>query len=388
MQEIYLDNSATTRPCPEALEAYLSAAEHSFGNPSSLHALGKGAEDILTAARKTLLKTIGARSGELVFTASGTEANNLAIFGRAHAKERFARRRILTTAGEHASVTLPLDALAREGFEIIEIPTRGGELDLCALAQAATDRVILATMMLVNNETGAIYDIPAVSRILKANCPDAALHVDATQAYMKLPISVEASGADMLTISAHKIEGVKGAGGLYIAKHLITSRGITPQILGGGQEGGFRSGTENVPAVAAFAKAAECGQKTLPSRMQRIAALRRHFEGRLSSDPALAEYRIHKGARCAPHILSLASPGIKSETLLHYLSSRGIYVSSGSACSSHGKHGSPALLAFGVSENEADATVRISLSHRNTEAELDRLADALVYAAEELIRAY
>ncbi len=386
MNEIYLDNSATTRPSETALETYLRVAREDFGNPSSLHAVGRSAERYLTDARKTLLSTLGDRDGAVIFTASGTESNNLAILGRAEAKERFRGKRILTTAGEHASVGVPLEMLRRRGFEIVEIPTRNGALDLETLAKAADKSVILATMMLVNNETGALYDLAAVSRILRASCPDAILHADATQAYLKMPISPRALGLSMLTVSSHKIEGPKGVGALWIDREMIKNKGVSPIVLGGGQELGLRSGTENVPGIAAFAAAAREGHRELAQRARRLAELSHALLDRLTGDPRLTELKLNRAERSAPHIFSITLPGIKSETMLHALSARGIYVSSGSACSSHGRHSTPALAAFGLSEREADSTVRVSLSHRTTDAELGALCDALGELLTTLVR--
>ena len=386
MTEIYLDNSATTRPSRAALETYLRVAGEDYGNPSSLHALGRNAERYLTDARRTLCATLGDREGTVVFTASGTEANNLAIRGRAEAKERFRGKKILTTAGEHASVGVPLKELERCGFEIVEIPTKGGVLDLDALRDAADKNVILATMMLVNNETGALYDLASVSRILKTSSPDAVLHADATQAYLKLPISVRALGISMLTVSSHKIEGPKGIGALWIDRALMKNQGLSPLILGGGQELGLRSGTENVPGIAAFAAAVKEGHAELALRAAKLSSLSRALASRLSQDPKLRELQINRAERAAPHIISITLPSIKSETMLHALSSRGIYVSSGSACSSHGRHSTPALAALGLSEREADSTIRVSLSHHTTETELSALCDALGELLETLVR--
>ena len=387
MEQIYLDNSATTKPCEQALAAYVRTAEQVFGNPSSLHSLGLAAERIVSTARQTILKTLGdKRGGQIVFTASGTEANNLALFGRAHAKERFLGRRILTTAGEHASVGMPLAALSAQGFEIVEIPTRAGHLDLAALDAAADKSVILASFMLVNNETGAIYDLASASRILKEKCPDAILHCDATQAYLKMPLSPISLGISALTLSAHKIEGMKGVGALWLDRSLVQAKGIAPHILGGGQEQGLRSGTENVPGIAAFAAAAEVGHAKLRERMQSILRLRSYFTEKIKTTPSLSELRINCSENQAGHIISLTLPSIKSETMLHALSSRGIYVSSGSACSSHGRHSTPALAAFGLTEREADSTIRISLSHNTTEAELDALLLALCELVPSLVR--
>ena len=386
MALIYLDNSATTKPSETALSTYLKVASEDFGNPSSLHAIGRSAEQYLTDARKTILTTLGDRDGSVVFTAGGTEANNLAIFGRAEAKERFKGKRILTTAGEHASVGVPLRELKKRGFEVVEIPTVGGRIDLEALGRAADRSVILATMMLVNNETGAIYDLAAVSRILKAASPDAILHTDATQAYLKMPIQARTLGVSMLTVSSHKIEGPKGVGALWIDRALTKTQGLSPFVFGGGQEGGLRSGTENVPGIAAFAAAAKEGHAELSSRLRRLSALSSFLSDKLSTDPRLKELRLNRAERNAPHIFSITLPSIKSETMLHALSGRGIFVSSGSACSSHGRHSTPALAAYGLSEREADSTIRVSISHRTSESELNALCDALADLLGSLVR--
>ena len=380
--EIYFDNSATTRISEDALKTYLSVARSEYGNPSSLHGMGKDAETVLKNARQTIAKTVGdTAGGTVLFTSGGTEANNLAIFGRAHAKPRFKGKTILTSAGEHASVKMPLAALADEGYKIVEIPTTGGRLDPDAIAKLATPDVILASIMLVNNETGALYDVPAVAAALRRSCPDAVLHVDATQAYLKVPFSVKTLGCGLLTLSSHKIEGPKGTGALWIDPGVIRNRGLVPILLGGGQEAGLRSGTEDPPSCAAFAKAAAIGYSSLTERIARLTELRELLLSRLASDPRLSGVRVNLSPVCAPHIVSLTLPRIKSETMLHALSARGIYVSSGSACSSHGKHGTSALSAFGLSD--ADATIRVSFSHRNTPEQVDRLADAI---AEEIAR--
>ena len=375
---IYLDNSATTRISKEALETYLAVSQGDFGNPSSLHAMGQEAASHLKGARKAILQTLGdPGTGTLLFTSGGTEGNNLAILGRAHAKPRFRGKTILTSAGEHASVKMPLEELSAEGFRIVEIPTLGGVLDLDALENAATRDVILASFMLVNNETGAVYNIPEAAAILKRNCPDAILHVDATQGYLKVPCSVKNLGCQMVTVSSHKIEGPKGMGALWVDPGVVKNKGLVPLLLGGGQEGGLRSGTENLPGAAAFGRAAEIGFARFDEHRTELTALRKRLLDRIASDPALHEIRVNLPPVPAPHILSLTLPRIKSETMLHALSARGIYVSSGSACSSHGKHGTSALIAFGLSERDADATVRVSLSHTNTPDEIDLFADAL-----------
>lgn len=388
MKTIYFDNSATTRISEAALETYLTVSRDTFGNPSSLHALGFAAEKEIRAARDTILRTLSSSAGTLVFTASGSEANNLAIFGRLHAKERYRRgAKILTTAGEHASVSEVLRALGTEGVRVVEIPTVGGVLDEEAIEREMTPDVVLVTMMLVNNETGALYDLAAVSRQMKSRSPEAVLHVDATQAYLKVPFSPKSLGADMITLSSHKIEGPKGVGALYVSSDLIKKRGLSPLILGGGQEGGLRSGTENVPGIAAFATAAAEGAAKFSERAAATEELRSYLLLRLSEEPALAKIRPVLPKRHAPHILNLTLPKIKSETMLHFLSSEGICVSSGSACSSNGGgHLSSALIAFGRTAAEADTSVRVSFSYRNTKEEVDALVAALVRGLAKLSR--
>ena len=379
MKEIYFDHSATTRPSEAVLAAYLSAAREDYGNPSSRHRRGQAAAAALSSAKATLLSALGTREGRVILTAGGTEANNLAVFGRAHAKERFRRGgRILTTEGEHASVALSLAALEREGFEVVRIPTRRGVLDLEALRAALSPKVVLLSFLHVNNETGAVYDLKRAIDLAKLASPDALLHADATQSFMKVPFTPKSLGADMITVSSHKIEGVKGVGALWVSDALIKNRGLSPLILGGGQEGGLRSGTENLPGAVAFAEAARLAQLSFATRIAAMREVREHILSRLAEPPFLHAVTPNlPDGDAAPHILSLTVEGFKSETVLNDLSGRGIYVSSGSACSSHERNLSAALLAFGKTEAEADATVRLSFSHRNTVEEADAFLEAL-----------
>ena len=384
MNKIYLDNSATTLISEAALEKYIEVSRECYGNPSSLHAMGFEAERVIDSARGEILNSLGAKDSTVIFTASGSEANNLAIIGRALSKERYrSGAKIITTEGEHASVDAPIDFLVSLGFKVARIPTKNGEIDLDALRREMTRDVILVTMMMVNNETGALYDISAVSKIMRANSPDAFLHVDATQSYLKLPFTKAKLGADMITVSSHKIEGPKGVGALVVGKEVVKARGLAPIILGGGQEGGMRSGTENVPAIAAFGEAVKIGARALKERYERTSALRKYLIEGLAKIP---EISITLPKNAAPHILNITLPKIKSETMLHYLSSLGIYVSSGSACSSNGAHTSSALTAFGRSAAEADTSIRISLSHQNTEAEIDALIEGLLCGLAKLSR--
>lgn len=384
MECIYFDNSATTAICEEALERYCEVSRAAFGNPSSLHGVGLDAERVLRSAREDILATLGASGERLIFTGSGSEANNLAILGRAFSKERYAKgKKIITTAGEHASVREPLKRLTALGFEVVFIPTVGGALDMEAVESAMDERVILVTMMAVNNETGADYteDIARVAALMRRRSPEGVLHVDATQGYLKLPMKKSTLGADMITVSAHKIEGPKGVGALVVDKRLISARGLAPTVLGGGQEGGLRSGTENVPGAAAFAMAARLGERNMRERVTACRELRQRIIDGIRGSELLSEVRINEPRRAAPHIINITLPRIKSETMLHFLSSGGIFVSSGSACSSNvaEKDGGGALPSFGISAEEADFSIRISLSHRNTASD----ADALIAKLEE-----
>ncbi|MBE6533109.1 MAG: cysteine desulfurase [Ruminococcaceae bacterium] len=386
VNKIYLDNSATTRISEGALEKYIEVSREYYGNPSSLHAMGFEAEKILDGARAEILRSLCTKDASVIFTASGSEANNLAIIGRALSKERYkSGAKIITTEGEHASVDAPLDFLVSLGFKVARIPTKNGKIDLDILKREMTRDVILVTMMMVNNETGALYDIATVSKIMKANSPDAFLHVDATQSYLKLPFTKAKLGADMITVSSHKIEGPKGVGALVVGKEVIKARGLAPIILGGGQEGGMRSGTENVPAVAAFGEAVKIGFESLKERYEKTRVLRDYLIGKFEQEE-LAEISLTLPEFSAPHILNITLPKIKSETMLHYLSSLGIYVSSGSACSSNGTHSSSALTAYGRSAAEADTSIRISLSYHNTKEEIDALAEGLASGLKKLSR--
>ena len=388
-ERIYLDNSATTKIRKEALDKYCEISLNTYGNPSSLHEMGVLAERELKGARDIVLKTLKAQGSQVVFTSSGSEANNLALFGRAYAKERYKkiRARIITTEGEHASVNAPLERLRAEGFVIEKLPTVGGVVDLKALEAALGEDVILVSCMMVNNETGALYDVEGISKIVKRKAPNAVLHVDATQSYMKLPFTKKSTGADMITVSSHKIEGPKGVGALIIDEKIIKERGISPIIFGGGQEMGLRSGTENVPAIAAFAEAARLAECELSENFAKVDSLRSYLIERLSSDGALSGISPTLPSRHAPHILNITLPGIKSETMLHYLSSLGIYVSSGSACSSNSAHKTSALTAYGRSEKEADYSIRISLSHHNEKEDIDALILGLKSGIARLARA-
>ncbi len=381
--EIYLDNSATTALSPAAKEKLLSAAEL-YGNPSSLHSFGFEAQKLIDEARKNILTALGAKNGgELIFTSCGTEATSLALFGSAFAKERFESKRILTTDSEHPSVSRALDRLNGFGFEIVKLPTKDGVINKDALSEALREKVFLASFMMVNNESGALYNIACAFSEIKKKYPSAITHCDAVQGFLKTRFTPAQISADLVTISAHKVHGPKGVGALYVSKDIIKQKKIVPFLLGGGQENGMRSGTENVIGIAAFGAAVADIYPRLDDTLRRMSELREYTIERLSA--LELKLNIPAGA-CAPHILSVTLPNIKSETMLHLLSRSGIFVSSGSACSSHSKAPSSAMIAFGLTPKEADSTIRVSLSEYNKKEDIDALVSALDNGIKTLVR--
>lgn len=386
MKEIYLDNSATTALCDAAKDAIRGAME-CYGNPSSLHPVGQAARTLVENARKEIAATLGVRGvlapGQLIFTSCGSEADNIAILGTAYAKDRRRGGRIVTTDSEHPGVESAMRALEKDGFEVIRIPTRGGTLDFEAYETALAKNPFLVSIMTVNNETGAMYDIKRAFAMAKAKNPDIVTHTDAVQGYLKMRLSPTAIDADLVTLSAHKIHAPKGAGALYVSPMALKRRDIVPTLLGGGQEGGFRSGTENVLGIAAFGAAAKEGYATLGRDLPYLCELRDYAEARLLTLPV--RMHVPTGMR-APHILNFALPDIKSETMVHELSKSGICVSGGSACSTHSKSLSRALLAFGVPEREVECSIRVSLCRYNTKEDIDALIEAMERAFAHLVK--
>ena len=383
-RDVYLDNSATT-PLSEVAKQTIVRMTEIYGNPSSLHAKGQEAEACVAKARAQLLSALGvrAREGSFVFTSCGTEATSLALMGTAYAKSRRDATRILTTDSEHPSVSRVLDRLAADGFEIVRIPTRSGVLDMDALDKALDKKILLASFMLVNNETGAQYDVKQAFRMVKAKYPNAVTHCDAVQGFLKVNVTPATLGADLVTVSGHKLHAPKGVGGLYIAADMIKTKRITPFLLGGGQESGWRSGTENTIGIAAFGAVAEDMRLRRAEIATRLVALRAYAEEKLSA----LDVRINRPAGAyVPYIINVTLPQIKSETMLHHLSADGIYVSSGSACSSHAAHPSESLLAFGLPAAEADCSLRISFSEYNTEEDIDALCASLAAGLDRLVR--
>lgn len=391
MDMVYFDNSATTPLCAEAREA-MCAAMDCFGNPSSLHDLGVQAEKLVSDARRAILATLGVKcvtkiaEKQLIFTASGTEADNLALIGTALAKSFTSKKKIIISDSEHPAVLEPAAELERRGFEVVRIPTVGGVPDYTMIEREADRNTILASFMLVNNETGALYDIARISRIIKAANPDALMHTDCVQGYMKQKFAAKSLGADIITLSAHKIGGPKGIGALYVSQNILTKKQLVPIIFGGGQESGMRSGTENVLGIVGFGAAAKAGYAKLDASIAAVTSVRSHIVDTLTTDARFAGVRLNLPETAAPHVISITLPSIKSETMLHSLSRAGIYVSSGSACSSNTGHGSHVLRAFGLSDRDADCTIRVSLSAANTCTDADRFLDALAASLGSLVR--
>ena len=385
MAVIYFDNSATTKMSEGALGVLNEVAREHYGNPSSLHTLGLDAEKRLSRARDILAKSVGLlryTKSEIIFTSGGTESNNLAILGSAFAKKRQGNEKILTTVGEHSSVEEPLGYLEKMGFNIVRVPTKCGELDLDFIRENAKG-AILATFMHVNNETGALYDLASAFMAVKQASPDAVTHADCVQSYQKVKFTKKSLGADLISVSSHKVNGPKGVGALFVGADIIKAKKLSPLFYGGGQESGIRSGTENLYSICAFAKAVSEHMEN-KDEAEKTSELRDYIVEGVSKIDGI---RVNLPKKRAPHIVSITAFGIRSETLLHALSREEIYISSGSACASNApKKASGALLGFGLTENEADSTVRISLSHENTKDEADKLFSALENATKTLVR--
>lgn len=368
---VYFDNAATTRPCDAALKAAAEGFE-CFGNPSSLHGVGLAASQLVSAARKTVAASIGALEQEIFFTSGATESNNTAIFGAANSVGRH-KKRIVVSAVEHPSVANACNALAQLGFEVVFIPPTD---DFCErFADAVNTDTCLASCMLCNNETGALFDVSKIFKQVKKISPRTLTHCDAVQAYLKLPLRADRLFADLISFSGHKIHAPKGIGALYVKKGVH----IPPLIYGGGQENALRSGTESVPLIAAFGAAVGQLSKNTDARYQHVSLLRERLHEKCAPLDWISFNSPDNGS---PYVNSISCAGLRSEVLLHYLESRGIYVSSGSACSKGKKSG--VLTAFGIPDAKADSTIRISFCAENTTEEVDALVEALTAAKSEL----
>ncbi len=375
--EIYLDNSATTRVTEGVRDKVLQVMYEDYGNPSSMHRLGIRAEQHEKEAAAVIASNLKVEPKELIFTSGGTESNNLALIGTAFANRRRGNH-IITTRIEHPSVHQPLVYLETAGFEISFAPVdSGGRLIKEKLYELIRENTILVSLMYVNNEIGAVQDIGELAGELKKRKPDIILHVDAVQAFGKYRIYPKREGIDLLSFSGHKIHGPKGVGALYVNEKIK----MNPIVFGGGHQRGLRSGTENVPGIAGLGQAVSDLFEDFDSKISRMYLLKQRFLREVSrlEDVTInglpmgcaPDYELEQIKETAPHIMSVSFRGVRSEVFLHALEDRGVYVSSGSACSSHHATPSVTLAAIGLEKNLMDATLRFSMSGMTTEKEID-----------------
>ena len=367
MEEIYLDNSATTRVCEKSAEKVLELMTQCYGNPSSLHKKGLEAQREVAHARQAVAVSLSAQPREIIFTSGGTEANNLAVLGGAAAGRRRGKR-IVTTAIEHPSVLEPMRQLEKEGFEVVFLtPDADGRVPEEAVLKAVTGDTILISVMAVNNELGSIQPIEVLKKAVKRAGAPALVHVDGVQAYGKLPLRPEKLGIDLLTVSGHKIHGPKGVGALYVSKNAR----ILPRTFGGGQERELRPGTEAAPLIAGLGAAVE----ELPDWRQAYSRMEKLRDYTLQKLSGLEGVEVNSPVEGLPYLLNFSALGIRSETMLHFLAQRGIYVSSGSACAK-GKQ-SHVLKAAGLPDSRISSAIRVSFSRESTKRDAGAPAEGV-----------
>ena len=361
---IYLDNSATTKPCDEAVEAVTKSLTENWGNPSALYNFGIDTGKMLRTARHQVAAAMGAEPDRIFFTSGGTEADNWAIFSTA---KRFGKKNkhIITTAIEHHAILNCMKELEAQGFEVTYLqPDETGCVTADTLKAALRKDTILVSIMMVNNEVGSVMPIQQMAKLTHKLCPDAIFHTDAVQGFLKVPFSAKTLGADLISVSSHKVHGPKGVGALYISPRL---KSFPAFIQGGGQEGGYRSGTEGTPAIFGFAAACAAIAATYKEDSKKEKAMLDALAEKLS---ALEGIHVN-GAHEAPHVLSIAIPGVPTQNSINILQDHDICVSAGSACAKG--HRSHVLEAMKVSPERIDGTFRVSLSRDTTEEELEKL---------------
>lgn len=373
---VYLDNSATTKPCEKAIQNINFALRDTWGNPSSLYDLGFKAQLLVDDTRKSVSSILKCREDEIYFVGSGTEGNNTALLGAAYSRKKRGNR-IVTSSIEHPSVLETIKRLESGGFEVIYLkPQPNGCISESDLKAAINSNTILVSLMLVNNETGAIQPVKQAADAIKSACAPALLHCDGVQGFGKIPINLRELGVDLFTASAHKIHGPKGAGILYIKKGIT----IKPLITGGGQEKNMRSGTESVPLIYGLKGAIE-ELGNINTNAKTVCELRQYTKDILL-DTGLVQ--VNSSDEGIPYILNISVEGYRSETLLHFLESQGVYVSSGSACAKG--EGSYVLNEMGLNRRRIDSALRISFSKYNTKSDADALKSALISASQKLRR--
>ena len=365
---IYLDNSATTKPCAEAIAAMHQALTESWANPSALYQFGIDAAKDLRAARAKVAAALGAEPARVFFTSGGTEADNWALAGAA---KRFGKKNkhIITTAIEHHAVLNTVKELEASGFEVTYLqPEKDGTITLDALRAALRKDTFLVSIMMVNNEVGSVMPISQMAKLTHRICPDAIFHTDAVQGFMQVPFQAKILGADLISISSHKVHGPKGAGALYISPRL---KSFPPLLYGGGQESGFRSGTEGTPAIMGFAAACAAAKETF----NRDIAEEKRLLDALVAEIDKTQGICINGCHEAPHVLSLSIPGIPTQNIINILQDAGICVSAGSACAKG--HRSHTLTAMGLTPEIMDSSFRVSISRETTQADLETLIQVI-----------
>lgn len=365
---VYLDNAATTKPCEEAIEAVVEAMKNNYGNPSSLHRKGLDAQLAVDSARKNLADALGCDAGCIYFTSGATESNNLALRGACSAYGK-RKKRLVVSSVEHASVAETFDHLETTGFEVVRVsPDKNGEFHAEDFIDACDENTCLISMMYVNNETGYILPVSEVFSAVKRRFPEIITHCDCVQAFMKIPLKADSLKADLISVSGHKFHAVKGVGVLYVKKGVR----ILPIVTGGKQEKGLRSGTESVPLIAALGKTVEKMYPTIKSRYESVSRLKEYLVSLMDKIDGIT---INSRDNALPYIINISAEGKRSEIMLHFLEQKGIYVSSGSACSKGAQSG--VLGEFGINGKLADSAVRVSMTHETTEEELRYFAESL-----------
>ena len=368
LSEAYLDNAATTKVCEESIEAAGRMMRECYGNPSSLHHMGVSSAREMNRSRQTVAELLGCEPESVCFTSGGSESNNLAIFGTAAAKARRGKKAV-TTAAEHSSVAAAMRRLEELGWEVTWLkPDAGGALSVQQLVEAVDGQTSLVSVMMVNNETGAIFPVEQAARQIHQKNPQTVVHCDGVQAFGKLPLRIARTEIDLMSLSGHKICAPKGSGALYIRRGVR----IRPLIYGGGQEKGLRSGTESLPMIAALGAACARLQGQIPAFYRRTAELNLYLRRKLEE---IEEVCINSPENASPYILNFSVLGWRAETMLHFLESRQVYVSSGSACSKGAT--SPVLTAMGLSRKAVDGALRVSMIYDTQKEELDQLVLAL-----------
>lgn len=372
--ECYLDNSATTRAFDDVAQLVADTMTKEYGNPSSMHHYGKIAEDTVKKARKQIAATLACNEKEILFTSGGTESDNMALIGTARAREKEIGRHLITSSIEHPAILETMRYLEKQGFEVTYLPVdKNGQVLTKDLEKAIRPDTIAVSIMLVNNEIGALEPIEECGRIIKKLNPKTYFHVDAVQGYGKFRINPSKMGIDLMSVSGHKIHGPKGTGFLYIKNGVR----IVPINYGGGQQKGMRSGTENVPGIAGLGRAAEEIYETLESHVLVMRELKDYFIRSVTDKITDVTINGKTDIDSAPHIISLSFRGVRAEVLLHALEDRGVYVSAGSACSTNRPHVSDTLKAIGLDSELLDSTLRFSMSVFTTKDEVDQAVMAL-----------